>query len=108
LKPTLKSLKIGATEITELMKKIDDPKMKVRCFFMILMNQVLMSRAGFYLCEKQVQYAWDLECVSKIDWCKVVYENLSVCILEMSLLKDNTYPGYSLILLVSSFNSSFV
>jgi hypothetical protein len=72
------------------------------------MNQVLMSRAGFYLCEKQVQYAWDLECVSKIDWCKVVYENLSVCILEMSQLKDNTYPGYSLILLVSSFNSSFV
>jgi hypothetical protein len=69
---------------------------------------VLMPWAGFYLCEKKGQYAWDLECASKIDWWRVVYADLTICILERSRLKDNTYLGCSLILLASSLNSSFV
>lgn len=100
---------IGATDLQKLMKMVDS-KMKVRCFLMILLNRVLMPASGFHLNDKQATLAWDLDCVAKIDWCKLVFEHLSDCIEDLSDcdLEASTYSGCSLVLLVSSFNSSFV
>ena len=105
-KPNLKKMLIGATDLQKLMKMVDS-KMKVRCFLMILLNRVLMPASGFHLNDKQVTLAWDLDCVAKIDWCKLVFEDLSDCI-QSKHLEASTYSGCSLVLLVSSFNSSFV
>lgn len=108
-KPNLKKMLIGATDLQKLMKMVDS-KMKVRCFLMILLNRVLMPASGFHLNDKQATLAWDLDCVAKIDWCKLVFEHLSDCIEDLSDcdLEASTYSGCSLVLLVSSFNSSFV
>jgi hypothetical protein len=80
-----------------------DSKVKVRCFLMILLNRVVIPASGFHLNDKQASLAWDLDCVAKIDWCKLVFEHLSDSI--KNKYKDSDFSGCSLVLLVSSFNS---
>jgi hypothetical protein len=105
-KPSLKNMLIGATDLKQLMMKVDS-KMKVRCFLMILLNRLLMPASGFHLNDKQVKLAWDLDCVAQMDWCKLVFEDLSDCI-KNKHIEATSFSGCSLVLLVSSFNSSFV
>jgi hypothetical protein len=105
-KPNFKNSLIGAKNLINLMKKVPDSKDKVRCFLMVLLNRVLIPASGFYLNERQAALAWDLECVAKTDWCKVVFDDLSDCIVNKH--SDTNFSGCSLVLVVSSFNSSFV
>jgi hypothetical protein len=105
-KPNFKNSLIGAKNLINLMKKVPDSKDKVRCFLMVLLNRVLIPASGFHLNERQAALAWDLECVAKTDWCKVVFDDLSDCIVNKH--SDTNFSGCSLVLVVSSFNSSFV
>lgn len=104
-KPTLKYMAIGASELLKLMDVVDT-EMKVRCFLMIVLNKFLIPSSGFHLNDRQAQIAWDLDSVQKIDWCKLVFEDLKDCI-ENRRDDTNTCSGCSIVLLVSSFNSSF-
>lgn len=105
-KPTLKYMAIGASDLLGLMDVVDT-KMKVRCFLMIVLNRLLIPSSGFHLNDRQAQIAWDLGSVEKIDWCKLVFEDLKDCIKNRRNDTDNC-SGCSIVLLVSSFNSSFV
>lgn len=97
---------IGASDLLGLMDVVDT-KMKVRCFLMIVLNRLLIPSSGFHLNDRQAQIAWDLGSVEKIDWCKLVFEDLKDCIKNRRNDTDNC-SGCSIVLLVSSFNSSFV
>jgi len=105
-KPTLKNMAIGAADLLDLMEVVDT-KMKVRCFLMIVLNKFLIPSSGSHLNDRQAQIAWDLDSVVKIDWCKLVFEDLKDCI-KNRYDDNNNCSGCSIVLLVSSFNSSFV
>lgn len=105
-KTNLKSMLIGANDLKKLMGKVDS-KMKARLFLMILLNRLLMPASGFHLNDKQVKLAWDLDCVAKMDWCKLVFEDLSDCIKNKDL-EATTYSGCAPVLLVSSSFVSFL
>uniref|UniRef100_K3Z308 Ubiquitin-like protease family profile domain-containing protein n=1 Tax=Setaria italica TaxID=4555 RepID=K3Z308_SETIT len=96
-KPNFKNSLIGAKNLINLMKKVPDSKDKVRCFLMVLLNRVLIPASGFHLNERQAALAWDLECVAKTDWCKVVFDDLSDCIVNKH--RDTNFSGCSLVLL---------
>jgi hypothetical protein len=105
-KTNLKSMLIGPNDLIKLMEKVDS-KMKARLFLMILLNRLLMPASGFHLNDKQVKLAWDLDCVKKMDWCKLVFEDLSDCIKNKDL-ETKSYSGCALVLLVSSSFVSFL
>jgi hypothetical protein len=107
-KPNLKNMRIGASDLINLMEKGDlDPTMKARLFLMIVLNRLLMPASGFHLNEQQVKLAWDLDCVKKLDWCKLVFEDLSGCIKDKHH-EPKSFSGCAIVLLVSSSFVSFL
>jgi hypothetical protein len=74
--------RIGVIDLTNLMAATKDLTTQVSCFLLIILNRLVMPRTGFYLADKQISYAWDLEQASRIDSCKEVYEDLACYILQ--------------------------
>ncbi|OQU80749.1 hypothetical protein SORBI_3007G179332 [Sorghum bicolor] len=102
-KPTLKNMAIGAADLLDLMEVVDT-KMKVRCFLMIVLNKFLIPSSGSHLNDRQAQIAWDLDSVVKIDWCKLVFEDLKDCIKNRHD-DNNNCSGCSIVLLIAVFEA---
>ncbi|XP_021320615.1 uncharacterized protein LOC110437004 isoform X2 [Sorghum bicolor] len=85
--------------------EVVDTKMKVRCFLMmIVLNKFLIPSSGSHLNDRQAQIAWDLDSVVKIDWCKLVFEDLKDCI-KNRYDDNNNCSGCSIVLLIVVFEA---
>ena len=87
------------TDGTELSLDID---LIVRCFFVVVLDRLLLPQTTFYLSSGTLEAVTDLDKLKTADWSHLIFENLKSSVAECP--KDKTKPisGCTNVLMVST------
>jgi hypothetical protein len=110
------SLKVE--NVVEVLKKTKDRKLKVKCFILLVISQILMPTTAPGINTNAVMYTKEMDTIKDFDWCTIVYEDLrtSVSSYKDKLKKLALFPlkkkpsrviGGCVIMLLVSINSTF-
>ena len=105
---------LSMENLMDIMGKTEDRKLKIKCFFLILITKFLLPTTSKHVNVHAMMYTKDMAIINDFDWCAVVYENFRSAILDweekMIALeklppekKKRTIHGCTIMLLVSIY-----
>ncbi|KAG2549833.1 hypothetical protein PVAP13_9KG297500 [Panicum virgatum] len=65
----------------------------VRCFFVVVLDRLLLPQTTFYLSSGTLEAVTDLDKLKTVDWSHLIFENLKSSVAECPKDKTNLYQG---------------
>ena len=79
----------------------------VRCFFVVVLDRLLLPQTTFYLSSATLKAVTDLDKLKIVDWSHLIFENLKSSVAECPKDKTKLISGCTNVLMVSTNGHNF-